>query len=79
MACDPNTLLASAACIENCTMEGQRSAIIVSLLAQIAGVPASTGADVNNLLANAKCIEDCLTLGQMQAVRVYLMCVIAGV
>lgn len=79
MACDPNDLLSAAKCIESCTLEGQRSAIKISLLAQIAGQPYSTGSDVNALLTNAKCIEDCLTIGQMKAVEVWLLCQIAGV
>ena len=36
MACDPNTLLANANCIEQCLMEGQMNAIETYLYCQIA-------------------------------------------
>ncbi len=75
MACDPNDLLDSAKCILACTTEGQRSAIKISLLAQIAGV----SADPNTLLDNARCIESCLTGGQLKAIEIWLLCQIAGV
>jgi hypothetical protein len=75
MACDPNELLDASKCIFACTSEGQRSAIKIYLLANLAGV----SADPNTLLDNAKCIESCLTLGQMKAVEVWLLCQIAGV
>ena len=75
MACDPNTLLTAAACIEQCLTAGQMQAIKINLLASIAGV----SNDPNTLLSNAKCIEQCLTMGQMKAIEIYLLCIIAGV
>ena len=74
--CDPNVLLENAKCVEACTTEGQRQAIIVWLLAQIAGEDADTAEQVNALLGNSKCVL-CLTEGQMEAVRVWLTCQIA--
>lgn len=70
--CDPTTLLENARCIEGCTTSGQREAIIVWLLAQIAGV----SADPQTLMTNAQCVS-CLTQGQLEAVRVWLACQIA--
>lgn len=75
--CDPTALLENAKCIESCTTSGQREAIIVWLLAQIADQPADTHDDVDTLLNNARCIEACLTEGQMEAIRVWLACQIA--
>lgn len=75
--CDPNALLQSAQCIEGCTTQGQRQAITVWLLAQIAGENADTASDVSTLLNNARCIESCLSLGQMKAIEVWLLCQIA--
>jgi len=72
---DPNALLEAAKCIEDCTTEGQRSAIKIYLLATIAGV----STDPNTLLENAKCIEQCLMAGQLKANEVWLLCQIAGV
>lgn len=71
--CDPATLVENARCIESCTTPGQREAITVWLLAQIAGVPA----DPQTLLTNAQCLLGCLTAGQMEAIRVWLACQIA--
>lgn len=70
--CDPTALLEAAKCIEACTTEGQRLAIIVYLLAKIAG----ESTDPTALMEAAKCIL-CLTDGQMEAIRVWLTCQIA--
>ena len=71
--CDPNDLLANAACFLKCLNADQRQAVMTYLLAIIAG--GSTDPQV--LLTAARCFHSCLTVAQMKAIQTYLLCQIA--
>lgn len=73
MACDPNQLVADAKCIQCNIPNGAMPAIMVSLLAQIAGV----SADPNTLVKNASPLQG-IPAGARGAVMISLLCKIAN-
>ena len=75
MPCDPKTLATNAVCIDCGIPTGMQDAVIISLLAQIAGVPL----DAPTLVKNAVCIDCGIPQGYRQAVIISLLCKIAGV
>lgn len=62
---DAQTLVTNARCLE-CIPVGERSQVLIYLLAQLAGVT-----DVPTLLNNAKCYE-CIPEGMRGAAMIYL-------
>ncbi len=69
MAATPtDTLIADAVCIDQCVPYGMRMAVLISLFAQIAGVPTNT----DSLMAGARCIQDCIPSGMMLSVLISL-------
>lgn len=73
MACDPQTLVSDAKCIECAVPEGMRLAVLISLAAQIAGVSANS----QTLTTNAQCIECNIPPGLYLPVLIALACEIA--
>jgi hypothetical protein len=72
-ACDPQSLLTSAACQLGCLSSKQLKAIQVTLLCAILnGGPVMT-CDPPTLLSNAKCLM-CLEPWQLDAIAIYLLC-----
>lgn len=69
ISCNAGDLIESSKCILSCTDEGQRDAMKVWLLAQIAGVEAAPGF----LLEQSKCLN-CLNEGQLKAIQAWLLC-----
>lgn len=69
ISCSAGDLIESSKCILSCTDEGQRDAMKVWLLAQIAGVQATPGF----LLEQSKCL-DCLNDGQLKSIQAWLLC-----
>ncbi len=72
MACDPNQLVADAKCIQCNIPNGAMPAVMVSLLAQIAGV----SNDPNTLVKNASPLQG-ITGSAVAAVIISLLCQIA--
>lgn len=70
---DPSTLLELSACYR-CIDEGQRDAVLIYILAVIAGLD---GLTPSQLLNNARCYR-CIDEGQRQAVMDYLLNQIAN-
>lgn len=75
MACDPQTLLTDAQCIECGVDVGLQIPVLIALAAQIAGV----SLDSQSLMDRAVCIESCIEPGLRLPVLVSLACEIAGV
>lgn len=69
---DVNSLLDDAKCIESCTTDGQRQAITVLLLADIAGESMTSLDDIQAKLNDAGCLE-CLTSFQLQLIQTQLL------
>lgn len=69
---DVNSLLDQSKCIADCTMEGQRQAIMVLLLADIAGETMASLEDIQAKLSDAGCLE-CLTSFQLQVIQTQLL------
>jgi hypothetical protein len=74
IACDPTSLVSGAACLECGIPPGLQKPIIISLLAQIAGVPVNA----TTLIANAACLECGIPPGMQDAIINYLLCQIAN-
>lgn len=73
ISCTVGDLIESSKCLLSCTDEGQRDAMKVWLLAQIAGVEATPGF----LLEQSKCLN-CLNEGQLKAIQAWLLCQISN-
>ena len=74
IACDSTSLLAASECLDQVIPAGRMPAVIVYLLATIAGV----STDPESLLAASKCIDKVIPAGAMPAVQTYLLCAIAA-
>lgn len=76
MAADTNALMSDARCIQQCIPgSDMKLAILISLFAQIAGVPT----DTNSLMAGAVCIQQCIPGADMKlAVLISLLNQISG-
>ena len=72
MALDPNQLADQARCIQNCIPDSSmQMAVLISLMAQLAGVAATTQADIQAMVTNASCYA-CIPEGDRMGVLVYL-------
>lgn len=69
-AVDTNALIQASRCIDSCIPDGQKMAVIIYLLAQIAAVDPI---DTKALLENSKCINSCIPQGAQWAVVIYLL------
>lgn len=78
MACDPNTLLAQAACF-NCNISGATfDAVEIVLLCAINDGTAMA-CDPQTLVTQASCLLTCIPPGMMPAVKLSLLCqILAG-
>jgi hypothetical protein len=77
MACDPNTLLEQAKCLD-CNMTGAMyGAVEIALLCAIRD-HSPTPCDPATLLTNARCLMTCIPTGMMPSVKISLLCQIAG-
>jgi hypothetical protein len=70
IACDATSLLAASECLDQQVPPGRMDAIMIGLLAQIAGV----SADPTSLMDNAKCIDAVVPKGMRDAVILWLLC-----
>jgi hypothetical protein len=73
--CDPNALMAAAACIDQQIPDGMKFPVIISLLQTIADNTQSPG----DLMTNAACIDQQIPDGMKLAVFNSLLCQIAGI
>lgn len=73
MPCDAQTLVTNAKCLYNCLPVGQQIPILISLLAQTAGV----SLDPQALAAGAKGLDQ-IPVGQQLPVLISLACMIAN-
>lgn len=64
-----DSLVQGAACINSCITGSMQWAVMISLLAKIAGVSAST----DSLMQNASCINSCIPDGMKLAVMISLL------
>lgn len=71
MPFDANSLADQAKCIQQCIPEDMQMAVLISLTAQLAGVAATTEADIQAMVANASCYA-CIPEGDRLGVLVYL-------
>ena len=76
-ACDPQSLVSAAKCVEYCLTPGMQMPALIYLACQAAG-QATNPASLQQLAANARCVETCIAPGMMWPVLVNLACVIAG-
>ena len=70
MACDPQTLVENAKCIECAIAPGMQLPVLIYLAAQIAGVSPNS----QTLVDNAKCIECSIPEGMQLPVLISLAC-----
>lgn len=70
VACDPQTLVNGALCIQAQIPPGMQLPVLIYLATQIAGV----SADPATLVANAKCIECGVPKGMEWPVLIGIMC-----
>jgi hypothetical protein len=73
IACDATSLLDASKCLDQIP-PGRMDAVMIYLLAQIAGV----STDPTSLMDNAKCIDAVIPKGMRDAVIVSLLCSIAN-
>lgn len=74
MSAQTDSLVQAAACDSSCIPQGLQWAVVISLLAKIAGV----STDTNSLMANAVCINSCIPQGLQLAVMISLLSQITG-
>jgi hypothetical protein len=78
MACDPNTLLEQAKCLD-CSLTGALlPAVEIVLLCAIRD-GTTLSCDPQALASQANCIRACIPLGMMPAVRLAILCQIANI
>jgi hypothetical protein len=71
MITDTTVLMADAKCLAQCIPEGAQKAVLIYLLARVAGVDTTSTTFLKDLLANAKCINGCIPDGMQVPALIY--------
>jgi hypothetical protein len=66
---DTNALIADATCIQQCIPEKMQNAVLISILAKIAGV----STDPASLMAGVNCVDQCIPDGMKPSVIISLL------